>query len=63
MHDPGDIVALVGVDPAQENQYPVMPVGDREGHAAVALGAGCGEAGEIGHRDLGEGLAQRRGGR
>ena len=63
MHDVAQVVTFVGVDPAQQHQHPVRADPQRQHLAAVALRAGRGEAGQLGHRDDGGGVAQLLGGR
>ncbi len=58
MHDVAQLVSLVGVDPADEHQHPVVADAQRQHLAAVSCGGRRGEAGQLGHRHDGHRIAE-----
>ena len=61
VHDVLKAESLVGVDAAEQHQHPMRTHGHREDFAAVAVGAGRTESGQLGHGDLSSRRSERGG--
>jgi hypothetical protein len=58
VHDVTQPVSLVGVDPADEHQHPVVADVQRQHLTAMPGGSWRGESGQLGHRHHGHRIAQ-----
>ncbi len=51
MYDVAQVVTLVGMNAAEQNQHPLVAHGDDQNPPTVSRRGGRGEAGQLGHRD------------